>query len=90
MENRTNRQSDENVAYLVIRDGKKWSDVFKLMPGRTVAIGRSPTSQIVIKDDQSSRQHAEIFQTAGRWTLRDLNSRNGTSVGNERLTGDRN
>ncbi len=89
MENRTNRQSDENVAYLVIRDGKKWSDVFKLMPGRTVAIGRSPTSQIVIKDDQSSRQHAEIFQTGGRWTLRDLNSRNGTSVGNERLTGDR-
>ena len=90
MGNPTNRQSADNVAYLVIRDGKKWSDVFKLMPGRTVTIGRSPTSQIVIKDDQASRQHAEIFQTSGKWTLRDLNSRNGTSVGTDRLTGDRN
>ena len=83
------KTSAKSFAYLVIRDGKKWSDVFRLVPGRTVTIGRSPTNQIVIKEDQASRQHAEIFQTAGKWTVRDLKSRNGTAVGEERLTGDR-
>jgi Nif-specific regulatory protein len=78
-----------DLAYLVIRDGKKWSDVFRLMPGRTVTIGRSTNSQIVIKEDQASRQHAEIFLSAGKWVLRDLNSRNGTAVGKDRVVEDR-
>lgn len=82
-------KSDSPFAYLVIRDGKKWSDVFRLIPGRTITIGRSPTSQIVIKEDQASRQHAEIFYSDGAWTVRDLNSRNGTAVGEEPLSGDR-
>lgn len=82
-------KSDTPFAYLVIRDGKKWSDVFRLIPGRTVTIGRSPTSQIVIKEDQASRQHAEIFFSDGAWTVRDLNSRNGTAIGEEPLSGDR-
>ena len=77
-----------NVAYLVIRDGTKWSDVFRLIPGRTVTIGRAPTSQIVIREDQASRQHAEIFINQGKWTIRDLDSRNGTAIGDERLQGD--
>lgn len=89
MGNENKRQSATKIAYLVIRDGKKWSDVFRLMPGRTVTIGRSPTNQIVIKEDQASRQHAEIFMTDGSWTVRDLSSRNGTAVGNERVLGDR-
>ena len=58
------------------------------MPGRTCTIGRSTNSQIVIKEDQASRQHAEIFLSEGTWFLRDLNSRNGTAIGNERVTGD--
>jgi Nif-specific regulatory protein len=83
-----NQKRDSNIAYLVIRDGQKWSDVFRLMPGRTVTIGRSPNSQIVIKEDQASRQHAEIFLSEGKWVLRDLNSRNGTAVGKERVLED--
>ncbi len=82
-------KSDGPFAYLVIRDGKKWSDVFRLIPGRTITIGRSPTNQIVIKEDQASRQHAEIFFSDGAWTVRDLNSRNGTAVGEEAISGDR-
>lgn len=88
MGNKSKSRSTANIAYLVIRDGKKWSDVFRLMPGRTVTIGRSPTNQIVIKEDQASRQHAEIFMSEGKWTVRDLNSRNGTAIGTERLMGD--
>jgi len=81
--------STSSTAYLVIRDGKKWSDVFRLESGRTVTIGRSPSNQIVINEDRASRHHAEIFVTDGKWTLRDLNSRNGTAVGRERVVGDR-
>ena len=77
-----------DVAYLVIRDGTKWSDVFRLIPGRTVTIGRAPSNQIVIREDQASRQHAEIFINQGNWTIRDLDSRNGTAIGEDRLHGD--
>ena len=76
------------LAYLVIREGSKWTDVFRLAPGRTVTIGRASTNQIVIKDDRCSRDHAEIFLTAGNWTIRDLDSRNGTVVGGEPISGD--
>jgi len=76
------------LAYLVIRDGTKWSDVFRLVPGRTVTIGRAPTNQIVIREEQASRNHAEIFMTEGKWTIRDLESRNGSAIGTERIHGD--
>jgi len=76
-------------AYLVIRDGKKWSDVFRLVPGRTVTIGRADTNKIVVREDKASRQHAEIFFTDENWMVRDLGSRNGTLVGDETLQGDR-
>src|SRR5262245_34484882 len=76
------------LAYLVIREGTKWSDVYRLVPGRTVTIGRAGTNQIVIKDERASRQHAEIFVTRGAWTLRDLDSRNGTFVGERQIRGD--
>jgi transcriptional regulator with GAF, ATPase, and Fis domain len=76
------------VAYIVIREGSKWTDVFRLTPGRTVTIGRSTTNQIVIKDERASRNHAEVFSSEGEWTLRDLGSRNGTLVGGEPINGD--
>ena len=81
-------KTSQAIAYLVIRDGNKWSDVFRLIPGRTITIGRSPTNQIVIKEDQASRKHAEIFMSEGQWTVRDLKSRNGTAVGDQRVVGD--
>ena len=76
------------LAYLVIREGTKWTDVYRLVPGRTVTIGRAGTNQIVIKDERASRNHAEIFVTRGSWTLRDLDSRNGTFVGERQIRGD--
>ena len=76
------------LAYLVIREGSKWTDVFRLVPGQTVTVGRAPTNQIVIKDERCSRCHAELFQSEGTWTLRDLDSRNGTIVGETLVRGD--
>jgi transcriptional regulator with GAF, ATPase, and Fis domain len=75
-------------AYLVIREGTKWTDVFRLTPGRTVTIGRTATNQIAIKDDRCSRYHAEIFHSQGGWILRDLGSRNGTLLDGSRVQGD--
>jgi Nif-specific regulatory protein len=76
------------LAYLVIREGSKWADVFRLVPGQAVTIGRAPTNQIVVKDERCSRCHAEIFFSEGQWILRDLDSRNGTAVANTRVRGD--
>jgi Nif-specific regulatory protein len=76
------------LAYLVIREGGKWSDVFRLVPGQAATIGRAPTSQIVLKDDRCSRNHVEVFFSSGDWILRDLDSRNGTMVGSQRIIGD--
>lgn len=76
------------LAYLVVREGPKWTDVFRLTEGRTITIGRAPTNQIVIKDDRCSRHHAEVFCAQGTWTLRDLDSRNGTEVEGQRIRGD--
>ncbi len=77
------------LAYLVIREGSKWTDVFRLIPGQAVTIGRAPTNQIVIKDERCSRCHAEMFMSEGQWVLRDLDSRNGTAVGGELTQGDK-
>src|SRR4029450_4476363 len=76
------------LAYLVIREGTKWTDVYRLVPGRTVTIGRAATNQIVIKDERCSRNHADTLPTPGSWTFRDLDSRNGSMVGERQVRGD--
>ncbi|WP_428304028.1 sigma 54-interacting transcriptional regulator [Lacipirellula sp.] len=75
-------------AYLIIREGSKWADVFRLVPGESVTIGRGPTNAVVVKDERCSRNHAEVFQASGAWKLRDLDSRNGTVVSGQRISGD--
>ena len=76
------------MTYLVTREGTKWTDVYRLVPGETMTIGRTPTNRIVIKDERCSRRHAEVFNTAAGWVYRDLESRNGSFLGAERLEHD--
>lgn len=76
------------TSYLVIREGSKWTDVFRLVEGESVTIGRAPTNAITVKDERCSRNHAEIFQSKHQWTLRDLDSRNGTLVDGQPVTSD--
>ncbi|MBS0208457.1 MAG: sigma 54-interacting transcriptional regulator [Planctomycetes bacterium] len=77
------------LAYLVIREGSKWSDVFRLSAGAKVTIGRASTNTIVLKDERCSRFHAEVFPVDDQWHVRDLDSRNGTRVGQEDIHGER-
>jgi Nif-specific regulatory protein len=76
------------LAYLVIREGAKWTDVFRLVPGHKFSIGRAPNNHIVLQDDRCSRNHAEIFLAGDRWRVRDLGSRNGTTVADGPLEGE--
>ncbi|WP_145265198.1 sigma 54-interacting transcriptional regulator [Calycomorphotria hydatis] len=70
----------QDHAYLVVRDGNAWRDVFRITADRVVTIGRSSDNRIVVPDDLCSRRHCEVFAENQLWKLRDLNSRNGTMV----------
>jgi hypothetical protein len=50
-------------------------------------IGRDATNAIVIADGSVSSKHARVVRTPDGFTLEDLNSRNGTFVNGERVTG---
>jgi len=76
------------IAYLVLREGDKWSDVHRLTAGQVMSIGRAPTNRIVLRDDIASRHHCEVFQSNLVWTLRDLGSRNGTLINGRPVVGD--
>lgn len=76
------------VAYLIIRDGDAWRQTFHLVPGQVTTIGRAPTNRIVLLDEVCSRNHCEVFLSENDWYLRDLGSRNGTLVNEDRVTGD--
>ena len=76
------------MAYLVTREGNKATDVYRLVPGETITVGRTPTNRIVIKDERCSRSHAEVFKTEAGWVYRDLDSRNGSFLGSQRLEQD--
>ena len=76
------------MAYLVTREGNKATDVYRLVPGETITVGRTPTNRIVIKDERCSRSHAEVFNTEAGWVYRDLDSRNGSFLGSQRLEQD--
>jgi pSer/pThr/pTyr-binding forkhead associated (FHA) protein len=49
-------------------------------------IGRSRDATLTLPHPLVSRHHCEIFENNGRLMVRDLGSRNGTYVANERVT----
>jgi hypothetical protein len=57
----------------------------ELLRDDVVNIGRSDTCQIVVQDEQVSRQHAELRRQGEQWVVRDMGSANGTFVNNRRL-----
>ncbi|MCA9116621.1 MAG: sigma 54-interacting transcriptional regulator [Planctomycetaceae bacterium] len=79
---------ESGVAYLVVREGTSWRDVFRLQPGQVTTVGRAPTNRIVLRDEICSRNHFEVFHSGEGWVLRDLGSRNGTLLDNRQVVGD--
>jgi Nif-specific regulatory protein len=76
------------IAYLVVREGSKWRDVYRLTPGQVVTIGRAQGNRIILQDDVCSRYHCEVFQSGSGWKLRDLQSRNGTLLDGQPVSGE--
>ena len=50
------------------------------LEGASVRIGRGSGNHVQLLDATVSKEHAELAEQAGRWTVRDLGSRNGTRV----------
>lgn len=69
---------------LAILEGDGAGSVFRIEKPR-VTIGRA-NADIVINDSEASRQHAAIEVRDGSYTLVDLGSTNGTSVGGEKIS----
>jgi SARP family transcriptional regulator, regulator of embCAB operon len=50
-------------------------------------IGRRPDNDIILDDDEVSRYHAVVIDTAGNFVISDLRSTNGVQVGGRRIRG---
>jgi len=50
-----------------------------------VAIGRGAECGLVVRADDASRRHAEVYAEGGTFRVRDLGSKNGTWVNGERV-----
>jgi two-component system, NtrC family, response regulator HydG len=85
----TQKPSDVRDAFLVVREGTSWRDVFRLSPAQVMTIGRATTNRIVLHDELCSRNHCELYRNGPSWILRDLGSRNGTMVNNGPVVGER-
>ena len=55
------------------------------VPSGPFSIGRSADTELQLADGRVSRRHAELFQEAGSWRIRDLGSRTGTFVNDLRI-----
>jgi hypothetical protein len=74
-------------ARLVIVGGSRNGQVIPLT-GPVTTLGRAATCQVVIEDNFASRHHAQIARRDDRYWLRDLESKNGTLLDGEAVTGE--
>jgi Nif-specific regulatory protein len=75
------------AALTIKSEGKKTLNV-ALFPSSETILGRSSESTVVLEDDRASRKHAVIFFRDGCWFIRDLKSRNGTVLHDQRINKD--
>ena len=75
------------ASHLVVRDPVAGEHVVRLPAGGRIVLGRAPTNDVVLHDERASRVHAEVVATATGWLLRDLQSRNGTTVNGGAVVG---
>ena len=76
------------ASHLVVRDPVAGEHVVRLPAGGRIVLGRAQTNDVVLHDERASRVHAEVVATATGWLLRDLQSRNGTTVNGGAVVGE--
>ena len=67
----------------------KWVNGLVTLDEGVHVIGRDPDAEVFLNSAGVSRRHARITISAGRLTIEDLGSKNGTFVGDQRLEGPR-
>lgn len=78
-------QQGARVPYLVIVDGPHKGSRYPLQSGINI-IGRLEECHVVLDDLSISRKHAELNLLAPGWTLKDLQSKNGTYVNGAQIS----
>lgn len=81
------RHDTEDAGYVLL----SWNDDEHGTTGKRffqpVGIGREPNNDIELDDQRVSRHHAVLWAEGGAWHVRDLDSANGTFIGDSRVTG---
>jgi len=73
--------------FLVVKS-PRGQQVHRLFQEKTTSLGRDPKNSVVLEAQGCSRHHCEIYHRDGRWWVRDLNSRNGTTLDRSPLVGE--
>jgi pSer/pThr/pTyr-binding forkhead associated (FHA) protein len=58
---------------------------FVPLEAERITIGRAATNDVTLEDPKASRFHAVMERLGATWSVRDLSSRNGTSVNGSRI-----
>ncbi len=73
---------------LVIEKGKEKGKRVRVRENAPATLGRDAKSTLRIADVMASRKHCQIQGRLGRWTLRDLDSSNGTLLNGQPVEGE--
>jgi pSer/pThr/pTyr-binding forkhead associated (FHA) protein len=57
------------------------------LTGSSILIGRAPGCTLLLDDPLASSRHARVFMQSGDWFIEDLNSTNGTFIGESQVHG---
>jgi pSer/pThr/pTyr-binding forkhead associated (FHA) protein len=81
---------DDTLAKVRIAEGPDLGAEIALVDeGRVYLIGRGENCDLLLADEDASREHASVVRRGGQVLLRDLGSRNGVFLGDSRLIPDR-
>lgn len=74
------------MAYLVVTNGQFEGTRYRLGQDETL-IGRNPTTDITLLDENVSREHAIVSfdEAGGSWCFEDLQSTNGSKINSQRV-----
>lgn len=73
-------------ARIIVEAGEAFPSMCELTPDHSVCLGRNRRSNVILRDEHASRNHAEIFQREGLWCLRDCGTTNGTRLNGQPIT----
>ncbi len=74
------------MAVLIIEKGAERGKSVEISPGSEVVFGRDPAADLVTTDTLCSRRHFAVSGRDGTFSVRDLDSRNGTWLNDRRIT----